>query len=650
MPSNLNKKKIFTGRIALISAPWPLFERPSIQLGALKGYLQTAEPEVKVSCSHFFLQMAEALGYPSYRMISQRTWLAESVYAALLYPEHYDRIEKFFNQQAPKNKDGVELDFLSLTKQVKAVSDDFITQTDWNSLDLAGFSVCLCQLTASLYFIRQIRRRCFDLPLIAGGSIIAGHTAGDLLAAFPEIDLIISGEGELPLTKIIRHLKKGGLCNDLFPSAGIISRKHEQKNCQAPFSQLADLKSLPLPDFSEYFELLSNFSTEKKFFPILPVEMSRGCWWKSKGESDSDIPGSNRSKGCAFCNLNLQWEGYRRKSAGQAINEIDTLTDKHRLLSAAFMDNSLPGATGRKVFDKLTNLGKDLYCFAELRASEDYETLRKLSAGGVKEVQVGIEALSSRLLKKINKGTTATDNLEMMKNCEALGIKNTANIILHFPGSDEEDVAETLRVLRFARFFRPLHIVHFWLGIQSPVWTNPRKYGLLGVYNHPYYRHLFPDEILRQVRFMIQDYRGNKMFQKKLWRPVDQAVRQWQKDYNQIHSKPYSSPALTFHDGGKFLILRERRAGLETINHRLEGSSRQIYMFCSQSRPFNEIRDQFPSFSADNLKSFLAMMTRKELMFEEDERYLSLAVPATGRDFRPAAQKGGPAHCLHIHT
>ena len=45
---------------------------------------------------------------------------------------------------------------------------------------------------------------------------------------------------------------------------------------------------------------------------------------------------------------------------------------------------------------------------------------------------LGIEALSTRLLEKLNKGTTAIQNLEIMKHCEALNISNISNLILCF--------------------------------------------------------------------------------------------------------------------------------------------------------------------------------------------------------------------------
>ncbi len=45
------------GRVLLVSAPWPLFNRPSLPLGALKAYLSKAVPQVQTEACHLFLQM-----------------------------------------------------------------------------------------------------------------------------------------------------------------------------------------------------------------------------------------------------------------------------------------------------------------------------------------------------------------------------------------------------------------------------------------------------------------------------------------------------------------------------------------------------------------------------------------------------------------
>jgi hypothetical protein len=246
---------------------------------------------------------------------------------------------------------------------------------------------------------------------------------------------------------------------------------------------------------------------------------------------------------------------------------------------------------------------------------------------GMYEVQIGIESLSTRLLKKLNKGTTAIQNLEIMKNCEELGIINVSNLILHFPGSDLIDVEETLKNLEFAVPFRPLRCVHFWLGFGSPVYNYSKNFDIKAVFNHPNYAALFPPHIFKSMNFMIKAYRGDLMFQRKIWQPVKKKMRIWKKRYSELHKGPLYTPILSFRDGREFLIIHQKRVGSEPSTHRLIGTSRAIYLFCQRHRSLKRIFAHFPKISEDSVVSFLRMMVEKRLMFEENGRYLSLAIP-----------------------
>ncbi|MBW2018833.1 MAG: RiPP maturation radical SAM C-methyltransferase [Deltaproteobacteria bacterium] len=608
--------------VVLVSTPWPLYSRPSIQLGTLKAYLRSQFPDLKVEAHHFYLKVAETIGYKLYQAISERIWLAESVYAALLFPERTNEIEKIFYREARGKPDLCKVDFKMLTSQVRNVSEDFINSTDWKRFALGGFSMCLCQLTASLYFIKRIKQGFPKLPVVVGGSAFSGEATRGLLETFPEIDFVVNGEGELPLSQLVRYIKDSGSLDDIPPIPGVIMRQGAKTQTPASFHQLQDLCGLPPPDYDDYFHLLKTFHPEKTFFPTLCAEVSRGCWWEAK-------KGPVRRKGCAFCNLNLQWNGYRSKDVSQVVSEVDHLTTKYKTLSVAFMDNLLPLKHSHKIFEQLGKLGKDFRLFAEIRASTPRRVLKAMQAAGTHEVQIGIEAISTRLLNKLNKGTTAIQNLEIMKHCEALGIVNVSNLILHFPGSDAEDVNETLRALEFALPFRPLRIVHFWLGLESPVWQDPRAFGLRAVFNHPNYAAIFPPDMFRSMRFMIQAYRGDLGHQRKLWQPVKKKVRAWKKAYAELHKRPSSSyaPILGFRDGRDFLIIRQRRLNAEPLTHRLVGTSRAIYLFCQRHRSLKGILAHFPQIAEDKIVPFLRMMVDKKLMFEENGKYLSLAVP-----------------------
>jgi len=607
-------------KIALISTPWPLFNRPSIQLGALKAFVQEKRPDIQVDSHHVYLSIAASLGYDLYAKISESTWLAEPLYATLLYPDRAETIERFWQKRSRKLGLAERLGYQRLCHKIKRFSTRVIDKDRWENYSLIGFSICFGQLTSSLWFIREIRQRAANIKIVVGGPACAGDMGKSLLQCFPEIDFVIQGEGELPLVRLVNLVENSQEYASEAPIPGLFSRHFY--NGSKRVSQVPDLDELPIPDYADYFNHLKSLTPEKMFLPKMPMEISRGCWWRKKA-------GPNGSAGCAFCNLNLQWHGYRAKSRDRTVKELETLTEKHQILSVSFMDNLLPARGLETLFERIKGLGKDLRLFSELRATTPNDILVAMGGAGMQEVQIGIESLSSRLLRKINKGTSAMDNMEIMKNCESSGTPNvTGNLILGFPSSDELDVAETLACLEFIFPFRPLKGIPFWLGYGSGVFEMPDTYGIKRLRNHPYYAYFFPPEILRGLRLMVQGYQGGIRYQNRIWKPVKKKLEEWRNTYRELHRVPGAGPILSYQDGHTFMIIRQRRIGDYDMTHRLQGTSRRIYLFCQTQRSLPQILSRFPGFGEEKVGSFLNMMVGKHLMFNEGEKYLSLAVQA----------------------
>ena len=615
MPNNAFKE------IILVSMPWPLFDRPSIQLGTLKAYLKKSFPNLTIGAEHFFLKAAMTIQYPIYQAIAKQTWLAEPFYGALLYPDRRHQNEGLFRKEARKHSIFKKVDFTAVCRKLKTISDAFIADLVQRPAQLVGISISLCQLTSSLYLIRNIKKRSPDTIIAIGGSFFSGDTGPNFFHIFPEIDFLIKGEGERPLSQLVEYLMAEKPLQSMPLPDGVYAKHRLQPQRKiSPFLQVKSLDALPAPDFEEYFQLLNSFAPTKTFFPTVPVEASRGCWWSSPKSK-------SQRNGCAFCNLNLQWQGYRIKDPLKIAQQVDHLTTRYQTLSVAFMDNIVPIKGAGKVFAAIARLKKDLHLFAELRASFPLKLLKAMRAAGMREVQVGIEALSSGLLQKLNKGTTVIQNMEIMKWCEWLGIANISNLIIQFPGSTPKDVEETLHNIEFAQPFRPLKSVRFWLGLESPVWCQPKAFGIHAVFNHPNYKVLFPTRIRRHYQFSIQAYRGDIGRQRKLWAPVRKRIQEWQTDYHSLHTGVRFEPIIGYRDGGRFLIIRQRRPQAKTLTHRLVGPSRAIYLFCETHRPLVRIQRQFPNISAAELHSFLKMMVAKRLIFEENDQFLSLGIP-----------------------
>ncbi len=588
--------------IALIAMPWPLFNRPSIQLGVLKSYLERNLPFLRVHTFHPYLHLAAKLGFETYHLISESSWLSESVGAGLLFPEKRSSAGRLFERLA--RREGLKSSYQEILALTEAVLRDYLQRLPWERLKLVGFSLCLNQLTLSLWAAREIKTRHPELPIVFGGALCAEDLGRSYLAVFPFVDYVINGEGERPLANLIQALVSGKSPEGI---PGIFYRRNGRVEGEG-FEELPP-EEIPSPDFEGYFQELAALPSSKRFFPLIPLEASRGCWWGR----------------CRFCNLNLQWHGYRRRRKEDVLYDIRRHAEKG-LLDFAFMDNCLDRAQALSLFEELARDGRDYRFFAELRAIYTAEEYRRLKRGGLHWVQIGIEALSTSLLRRMGKGTTALANVAAMRHCEEAGLELSANLICHFPGSTEEEVRETLDNLDYVFPYRPLETVSFWLGYWSPVWRNPRNFGLKRVYPHPFYRYLFPREVRRHLKPLVWSYSGDRRRQIRLWQPVISKVRRWQRLWERLRRE--KGPLLSYREGGNFLLLRQVTPEGEVLHHRLRGPSREIYLYLTEPRSLEAVATAFPRLPVDRIRTFLEDLVRKRLVFREEERYLALAIRA----------------------
>jgi hypothetical protein len=140
---------------------------------------------------------------------------------------------------------------------------------------------------------------------------------------------------------------------------------------------------------------------------------------------------------------------------------------------------------------------------------------------------------------------------------------------------------------------------------------------------------LFPEPVAAGIRFMIQGYRGDRTGQLKLWRSVEKETRQWKKDYDILQQQTAGKPALSFRDGGRFIIIDQHLPKQATVKHRLTGISAEIYRYCHTPRSLKQVVGRFDSHHPEQIRVFFQSMVKKRLIFEEGDCFLSLAVPVS---------------------
>ena len=587
-------------RVALISMPWPIVNRPSLQLATLKSYVEEKSTH-QVDCFHPYLHIAKAVGIDTYARIARSGWAGEALFAPLLFPEMKSRAKQLF-QQSLARKDPVIADFEVMVQQVEQGISEWLMTMRIDSYRLLGLSVCFFQLLPSLYLAAKIKEKYPRTPIVFGGSSCAGLVGASLFQRFQQIDYLIGGEGEESLLHLCHSLS--GAKKSLPPK--ILAREAPIK-IEAPPSRVI-LNDLPYPNFSPYFQEIRQVFPDQVFIPVLPIEFSRGCWW-------------NR---CSFCNLNLQWPDYRVKSSDRMLAETSHLANTHACLQFAFTDNALPPQEADQFFASTAATGMDFDYFAETRGISAQPRLELYGQGGLRTIQVGIEALSSTLLARMAKGTTAMDNIAAMKLSSSCSIHLEGNLITEFPGTTAEEIAETLTNLDFVLPFAPLQAAAFFLGYGSPIYARPQDFSIRAILPHSKNQKLFPEKILRGMTMICNSYRGDGMQQRRLWQPVRKKIRAWHNFHQERKNK--ANHPLHYRDGNTFLIISQEQTNGSTLLHRLRGLSRKIYLFCATPRRVPEILAAFPTIAAPALEKFICDMSCKRLMFRESDRILSLAI------------------------
>lgn len=582
--------------------PWSIFNRPSIQLASLKAYLDQ-NSDYHTDLFHPYLQVAANIGAEHYHSLALNSWAGEALYASLLFPEQRDATEKLFYKECKNNPVLKKLNFQACQDAIQQSLEQWIDSVDFKQYALFGFSICFNQLLATLTAAKLVKKIRPELPIVVGGSGCVGEIGSSLLQNFSQIDYVINGEGEEALLQLVecRATKDD---ESSLPATILKKGKTNSSTCA---KGIGDLNSLPIPDYNSYFSEMQHHFPDNNFIPVLPLEFSRGCWWNK----------------CKFCNLNLQWRGYRKKSAATVLQEVKEQAKRHQCLDFCFTDNALPPKETDNFFTSLAQLDADYDFFAEVRVIIRPDVLKQYRRGGLTSIQVGIESLSSSLLKKMDKGTRCIENIAAMRQSAEAGITLDGNLICEFPGSSEREVQETLAHLDFVLPFTPLSSATFFLGHGSPVANDPKAYGITAIVHHKKNQKLFPAALLNNLTMLIKGYRGDKSVQQKLWKPVHEKIQQWQ----DFHENRESNQApLSYRDGGDFLLIRQERRDGAPLRHRLRGTSRKIYLFCRSIRSIDTIQAEFPQIKKVTLLAFLNDLTTKKILFMEDDLFLALAI------------------------
>lgn len=610
-------------KVLLVLAPWAKPAFPGLSVSLLRSILL----EEGIECDLFYanLLFSKLLGGdPLYEDQIALGTLAELAFT----PYYYEGVVSAEEAAETLHQHFAEFNLghpgagIEPYRRLLRAADEFLKQAvsavRWDHYDIVGFSLMFQQTVASLALAKRIKAQHPDLTVVCGGPSCAEPMGEELLRSFPEVDYVVTGEGDAVIAPLVRHVRATQVEDCDIP--GVLWRSDgEVRRSRQASRQFTGLESLPLPDYGPYFEQVEALGLDH-FHPILYIEGSRGCWWGQKHH-------------CTFCGIEEMLMTYRSKSADKVIGEIVELSRRHRITSFLSADNILDHRAYKELLPRLRELREeeeyDFTFFFELKANLTREQVRLLRDAGVARVQPGIESFSDHVLKLMDKGCTGIGQLRTLRLFAEFDIQPVWNLIYMNPGERPEDYYEMAKMIPYMHHIPPpsrQNQVQMLLQRFNLYFEQPDRYGIVDVRPQSFYELVFPDPSidLEKLAYFFQgrhDCHDNERLDAAHAELLD-ALDQWRAAYH--------PDSLLQRRGPGFIEIIDRRGGEESNDEDtklvLEGAHASALIACDSPRAEARVCQDLAEWSPAEAREALDALIERRLVYRNPSGHC-LALP-----------------------
>jgi ribosomal peptide maturation radical SAM protein 1 len=606
-------------RVALVNMPFSFSKYPSIQLGTLSTLLKSQG--ILVDCHHLNVRFAHKIGVPLYEMICEkRALFGEWLFSYLLFRDNpkraeYPRVFKpVFEQIAQQSGQPIGYFEEMATRMAPQFLTWALTSIDWGQYKLVGFTSTFDQNVASLTMAKLIKDLYPDVKIVFGGANYDGEMGMEYFRAFPFIDHVVIGEGEVTFPALVRAILEGK--GDSVPD-GVAYRQGDQIRFVSNTSLFTDFTKTGPPDYDDYYHLLAELGDVAQGLDrILLYEGSRGCWWGEKHH-------------CTFCGLNAQSMKFRAKSSDQVAREMTHLSHRYDTARFRLVDNIIDMKYVDNLFGKFAAEHCDLDVFIETKSNLHKSQIRTLAVGGVKCMQPGLESLSLNQLRAMDKGVTPMQNIICLKWSFYYRVTVSWNILLGFPGETNEDYLHQIGLIPSLVHLQPPEATgKFWLERFSPYFTRPHEYGVRITGPGMAYEYVYDGRQvdLRKIAYDFEYELENWPVDPHVYQELVSAIEGWQRSHA-LSDRPflYYSKALNY------VTVYDGRNPKSPTRQRYDGLAALAVEICNESaKSVEQIRAGVAGrvdASAEALTPVLHELTARRVLYEERGKYFTLAIP-----------------------
>ena len=625
--------------LALVAMPYASPQRPSLALGLLKAVLD--REDLPTRALHFYLAWAGDVGLRRYLTcsVSASTDYAsgEWTFAGAAFREEAPDPEAYlaaFPDAPPFSEadpgPGGRQAFLRDLRFMRERAPGFVDRCAREILALGvravGCTSTFEQHVASLALLRRVKELDPTVATLLGGANCEAEMGAATHRNFPWVDFVVSGEAEELLPGLVRRILAEGLDLEDLP-APVLGPAHRRGTPPGTPGRglLRHLDGLPTPDFDDYFRELRASALEPALTLALPLETSRGCWWGDHHR-------------CSFCGLNGQALGYRSKRADRALEELEGLEARYGVSTFETVDNILDNAYFQDFLPALADAPRRRRLFYEVKANLKRSQVQLLARAGVTWIQPGIESLSTPVLRLMNKGVQAWQNLLLLRHAREFGVRVSWSVLWGFPGEEDswyQEMAEVFPLLEHLQ--APASTIRMRVDrfgtYHARAVEEGRPLALMASFLHVY---PLPERELHDLAYFFRfpgdsdpflpsrkDPDGPRALTNRPGvRAMRRAAKAWQVAFHRR-----LRPVLALEDDGEAVhVLDTRRCGSE-VSARLVGAERAVLLACEAAPSAARLRDQgLEGLSAVEVSRALDTLRDRRLVVELDGRAVGLAV------------------------
>ncbi|MCQ5374607.1 MAG: B12-binding domain-containing radical SAM protein [Candidatus Methanomethylicia archaeon] len=324
-----------------------------------------------------------------------------------------------------------QINWEDMEKRIVALNPDIV----------ASSALATCNAYVVVRTLETAKRVNPNILTVAGGQHFTS-TAQESLETYPEMDVIVRGEGEETLAELVRRASEGvGDVKEMtkkFAHIRGLSFRHDGGIFHNPPRPLIDnLETLPYPGYHFVRDLMQKYhfaAMAGREVPHALIEGSRGCF-----------------QNCTFCSQRRYWQGVLRAKSPKRI--ADEMEFCYREYGSRFIwltdDNFVFGKRAEELADEIIRRGisDELMWFTQARCDDlvkNEALLPKLRKSGLMWVLLGAENPRQSTLNTFNKGITAQDTIEAVKALKRNDIFAHTMFII----GEREDTAESIANLR----------------------------------------------------------------------------------------------------------------------------------------------------------------------------------------------------------